>query len=272
MAVVAVVSMAGTALAAAPANQIKVRNQDLNTGVIVIDSVTAPQDGWVVVYKNPNFTSGDIVGYAPIYQGVNSGVKVTIDTKRVDQPTLWVRLQADNDVKGIFEWGLRDLPYNDSPMIENGHDISAEFGTWATQGMASALQTATVPSAAPSAKSVALANAIDVTPQELSTGVMHVKEVTAAQNGWVVVYKNPDLTAGEIVGYAPVHQGVNMDVPVTINTKRVENVNGLWVQLQADNGTPGLFEWGLRGLPYTDQPVYDNGHPVGTSFAITDVP
>ena len=80
IAIAVAVSMAGGVLAAAPASQIKVRNQDLNTGVIVIDSVTAPQDGWVVVYKDPNFRTGDIVGYAPVHQGANSNVKVTIDT------------------------------------------------------------------------------------------------------------------------------------------------------------------------------------------------
>ncbi len=57
--------LAGTALAAAAPNQITVHDQDLNSGVIVLDSVTAAQDGWVVIYKNPNFTSGEIVGYAP---------------------------------------------------------------------------------------------------------------------------------------------------------------------------------------------------------------
>ena len=51
--------------------------------MIVIDSVTAAQDGWVVVYKNPNFTNGEIVGYAPVHQGANSNVKVTIDTTKV---------------------------------------------------------------------------------------------------------------------------------------------------------------------------------------------
>ena len=85
---------------------------------------------------------------------------------------------------------------------------------------------------------------------------MHVDSVTAAQDGWVVVYKSPsNFTAGEIVGYAPVHQGVNTNVPVTIRTDRVKDLPGLWMMLQADNGIPDLFEWGLRNQPYTDQPV-----------------
>ena len=77
----------------------------------MIDSVTAAQDGWIVIYKNPNFTSGEIVGYAPVHQGTNTNVKVTIDTAKVgDLPTLWALLHVDNDVKGVFEWGLRGQP------------------------------------------------------------------------------------------------------------------------------------------------------------------
>ena len=114
--------------------------------------------------------------------------------------------------------------------------------------------------------------AIDITTQPLNSGVMHVNSVTSPQDGWVVVYKNPNFTAGEIVGYAPVHKGVNTNVPVTINTSRIKDLGGLWIMLQADNGVPGLFEWGLRNLPYNDQPVYQNGHPVMTGFGITDVP
>ena len=102
---------------------------------------------------------------------------------------------------------------------------------------------------------------------------MHVDSVTSAQDGWVVVYRTPtNLTAGEIVGYAPVHKGVNTNVPVTIRTDRVKDLPGLVLMLQADNGIPGLFEWGLRNQPYTDQPVVENGHPVMTGFGITAVP
>ena len=141
IAVIVAVSMVGGVQAAAAQSQITVRDQDLGSGVAMIDSVTAPQDGWVVVYKSPNFTSGDIVGYAPVQQGVNSNVKVTIDGRRINAnaaradmvPTLWVRLQNDNDVKGLFEWGLRNLPYNDAPVVENGHEVTAQFGTWASQ-------------------------------------------------------------------------------------------------------------------------------------------
>jgi hypothetical protein len=84
MAMVALTGVSSAQAAALP-NQITAHNQDLNTGVIVLDSVTAAQAGWVVIYKNPSLTSGEIVGIAPIQAGTNTNVKVTIDPANKDQ-------------------------------------------------------------------------------------------------------------------------------------------------------------------------------------------
>jgi hypothetical protein len=83
-----------------------------------------------VIYKNPNFTDGEIVGYAPVQQGVTTNVKVTINTGRVgDKPTLWARLHVDNEVAGLFEWAHAELPDNDAPVVQNGQYVTTAFGT-----------------------------------------------------------------------------------------------------------------------------------------------
>jgi len=293
IAVVVAISVVGSVQAAAPQNQIVVRDQDISSGVITIDSVTAAQDGWVVVYKNPNFSGGDIVGYAPVKQGVNTNVKVTLDARRVGPtatrayalPTLWVRLHVDNPVMGLFEWGLRNLPYNDAPVVENGHTVTAQFGTTTSQAATSAAPAALVTTPAPaqpaaspapaqvSTKPAAKAGPIVVKNQDLGSGIAMFDSVTAPQDGWIVVYKSPNFGSGDIVGYAPVQQGVNTDVKVTLDTKRLYTGANrdilqptLWVRLQTDNDVKGLFEWGLRGLPYNDSPTVVNGQPVTTQF------
>ena len=117
---------------------IVIADQDLTSGVIVASSVTSPVDGWIVVYKNPNnFTAGEIVGYAPVHKGANSNVKITLDTAKVgDLPTLWAVLQADNGLPGVFEWGWKGQPYNDAPVVENGHNVVTGFGTAASMAVA----------------------------------------------------------------------------------------------------------------------------------------
>ena len=276
MAIVSLVGVTGVQAATLPSS-ITIRNQDLSSGVIMVDSVNAPMDGWIVIYKNPNFTTGMIVGYAPVHQGVNTNVKVTIDTMKVGQvPMLWARLQADNGVPGLFEWGLRNQPYNDTPIMQNGQYIMTGFGTAADEGQAAntvpAAPAASAPSApvAPktqvSAKPAVSASPIVVKNQDLNTGVIVVDSVNAPVDGWIVVYKNPNFTTGEIVGYAPVHQGVNTGVKVTIDTMKVGQLPTLWARLHADGGVPGVFEWGLRNQPYSDAPIIANGWYVVAAF------
>ena len=280
IAMLALAGLAGTVLAAAAPDQITVHNQDLNTGVILLDSVTAAQDGWVVVYKDPNLTSGEIVGYAPVKAGTNKDVKVTIDTAKVgDAPTLWARLHVDNDVMGVFEWGYRGTPYNDTPVVQDGHFVVTSFATAADLNTAPSVTPIAVvvskpavvvtPKAAvvPAPTAVAPTGPIVVKNQDLNSGVIMIDSVTAPQAGWVVVYMDPNnLTAGEIVGYAPVKQGANTDVKVTIDTAKVGEAPTLWTVLQADNGVSGLFEWGWKGQPYNDAPVVENGHNVVAAF------
>ena len=272
----ALVGVTGNVQAASLANQITAHDQDITSGVVVLDSVTASQDGWVALYKNPNFTIGEIVGYAPVHQGINTNVKVTIDAAKVGQaPTLWARLHVDSGVPGLFEWGLRNLPYDDAPVVQSGQFVVVGFGTAAAQAAASTAPVApaapapsapVAPQAPVSALPAGSANPIVVKNQDLNTGVIVFDSITAAQDGWIVVYKNPNFTIGEIVGYAPVHQGINSNVRVTIDTTKVGNLPTLWARLHVDNGVPGLFEWGLRNLPYDDAPVFENGHYVMAEF------
>lgn len=261
-----------SAQAAALPNQITVRSQDISNGILMVDSVTASQNGWIVIYKSPNFTDGEILGYAPVQQGVNTNVKVTIDTARLklnDQIyTLWARLQADNGVPGLFEWGLHGYAYDDGPMMQNGHEVVAAFSTEAPAAPAAE---ETAPAVNVVKPVVVTSNQITINGvQDLNAGVITVGPVNATQNGWLVIYKNPNLTSEEIVGYAPVFKGVNTDVKVTIDTARLsQDQVTLWARLQADNGVPGLFEWGLHGYAYDDGPMMQNGQQVITAFGIT---
>jgi hypothetical protein len=180
---------------------------------------------------------------------------------------LWARLHADNGVPGLFEWGLKGLSYDDAPIMQNGQSILTGFGTAADEGQPIA---APAPSASAASKAPVnakpAASAIVVKNQDLSTGVIEVNSVTAPVDGWIVVYKNPNFTSGEIVGYAPVHQGVNIGVKVTIDTAKVGDLPTLWAILHADGGVPGAFEWGLRNQPYDDAPIIANGWYVEAAF------
>lgn len=122
----------------------------------------------------------------------------------------------------------------------------------------------TITSMALAAKS-APANSIFVHNQETLGGVATIDQVTAARDGWVVVYKRADLAPDMIVGYAPVRAGDNDGVRVTLENARLKDINTLWIRLHVDEGAKGVFEWG-RGKPLADYPVSENGQPVLTTF------
>ena len=75
--------------------------------------------------------AGDIVGYAPVYQGTNYGVKVTIDANKLtDQPpALWAALLADQGMTNDIATGNRGRVLSilaNLPIVPN---VVAGFGT-----------------------------------------------------------------------------------------------------------------------------------------------
>jgi hypothetical protein len=251
--VTAAFGTSAAAPAAASTNQISVDSQDISSGVIVVRSVTAAADGWIVIYDGPDFSDGEIVGHAPVYQGVNTDVKVTLNSRLVstDHPTLWARLHVDAGVTGLFEWGRTDMPYADMPVVQNGQYVTAAFGTTGASSIGAGT------------------NQITVSSQNINTGIIEIQSVTAAADGWVVIYDGPQFYDSQLVGYAPVYQGTNTDVKVTVDTNRIGEQPTLWARLHVDQGVKGLFEWGRNNLPYDDAPVMQNSQPVVAAFGTT---
>ena len=109
------------------ANQIIIRSQETNTGQIVVDTVIAAQAGWLVVYSDTTFSTASVIGWVPVHKGVNTNLKVNIDSEVVESvPVLWAVLHVDRDVIGQLE-----LPLIDGPVQENGRTVMVAFGTQA---------------------------------------------------------------------------------------------------------------------------------------------
>lgn len=146
LAVVGMLIVAGLSLAAAgpvtaesgptPVNQITIRGQPANTNQIVVDSVTAAQDGWIIIYTDPCFSSCAMIGYAPVHRGLNTNFTVDIDSSLAEPvSTLWARLHVDRDILGRPpQW-----PGPDEPVWQNGYPVMVAFAT----------QTAPLPRPAP---------------------------------------------------------------------------------------------------------------------------
>jgi len=254
--------------AAAVNTQIAVQNQNVDTGIVVVDAVTAAQPGWVVIYKNPNLYDSEIVGHAWVHQGVNMGVKVVVNMSAISSPpTLWAAFLADNNPPSVSQqWG------------NNGQNVPGSAAQSQPTGLIAFATTAGPAAAATSAK--AMTDRITGRDQDVTSGLVLVDAVTADQNGWVVLYRSPAFGAGDIVGFAPVYRGTNTDVLVKIDASKLTDRSNVWAQLHTDAGAQNVFEWGNMERQtdgellqvFNDPPVIQNNTYIRASFATTPSP
>jgi len=120
--------MAGVASAKTgpvPANQITIKAQDANRGQIIIDSVTAAQEGWLIIYTDPCIRRCAMVGYTPVHRGQNTHFTADIDSSAVEPfRTLWAVLHVDKGSIGLLEW-----PGSDEPVLQDGKPVMVAFAT-----------------------------------------------------------------------------------------------------------------------------------------------
>jgi hypothetical protein len=215
--VLALASFGMTSPAAASANKIAVHAQNANFGQVMVDSVTAAQDGWLFIRQDNAGMPGRMLGYTPVHQGLNTNLTVDIrDTG--DQggdlvtATLWATLVPDDSALTPFS-----VP---NPVIaEPGTDVFAvAFGSepaGAPAPLAGQLPTTGGVSAAAAAPK---ANKISVQTQNANLGQVIVDSVTATQDGWLFIREDNNGMPGRMLGYTPVHQGLNTNLGVDIRT------------------------------------------------------
>lgn len=216
---------------AANGNKIIVRAQDANTGQIIVDSVSATQDGWLLIRKDRKGAPGDMIGFAPVHRGTTTNIRVDIQTSDVFGDdnitlTLWATLVADPNA-------LFPLTLPDPTITERASMAVAAFG--GTLAGPAAQMPATSRS---SGSSPTNANKITVRDQDTSNGQVIVDTVTAAQDGWLLIHKDANGRPGGVLGFVSVRRGLNTKVTVDIKTTNAKGDNivtrALWATLLAD--------------------------------------
>jgi hypothetical protein len=112
---------------AAGANKITARAQSASSGRVVIDVVTAAQDGWLLICKNANGMPGETLGFAPVHRGLNTYVTVDVRTTNakgdyIAAPVLWATLVADPNALNPFA-----LP---DASVQSNILAKVAFGAW----------------------------------------------------------------------------------------------------------------------------------------------
>ncbi len=214
--------------------KIAVRAQDVNGGQVIIDSVTAAQGSWLLIRKDRKGAPDDMIGFASVPPGTTRNARVDLqltDYYGEDNitPTLWATLVADPTA-------LIPLASPDAWITQEASAAVVAFSSSVAGAAAPSQAIATVSASSPS--SAASANRITARTQDTSSGRVIVDSVTAAQDGWLLIRKNANGRPGEVLGFAPVHKGLNTTLAVDIRTT---NARGdslatpvLWATLVAD--------------------------------------
>lgn len=225
---------------------IKVSDQPLFGGMVMVDEVVSIGPGWIVIYStNASGQPDQPIGHAAVKDGDNLGVMVPVDPSKA-QGTLYAQLHADGGTVGTFEY-----PGADAPVMVGVQMIASTFKIDAAQAAGGPV------------KPAILQPSITVIDQAVKDGTVSVPQVVSNGNWWLVIHRqNPDGSMGEYIGKTLVKNGVNNNVIVKIDLKMATPV--LYAMLHEDHGVLGVLEF-----PGPDVPVMVNGQMITPKFNVT---
>ena len=202
-------------------------------GRLTINTVTATEPGWLVIYAQDEEGLGVMLGFTAVAPGDNSDLVLTIDALQANE-TLIAQLHIDAGTLDEFEF-----PGPDTPLINE--TARATF----TIDRQFSLPTITI---------------ADQTVSE--EGLIQVETVSTTVAGWLIIHAEQDEGVGPILGFSYVEVGQSNTITIPINWRAA--TPQLYAALYQDNGR-------LRHLDdiSEDVPVIVNNAPLITPFNIT---
>ncbi|RLQ87838.1 DUF7282 domain-containing protein [Notoacmeibacter ruber] len=84
-------------------------DQDVSSGTVMAETITAPENGWLVVHRTDSeMAPGPVVGYAPLKAGDNESVVAILQEEVAsgDMLMLMVHGETGGNETGVFEYTL----------------------------------------------------------------------------------------------------------------------------------------------------------------------
>jgi len=193
-----------------PVPTIVVSNQTITEdGHVQFDSIFTSVAGWVVIYNDNGGDIGRPLAYQYVEAGENDDVYVPIPLNEAT-PRLHAALFVDDGEARHYEDDSID-----TPVLVSGQPVVASFQ-------------ATLP---PS---------ILVYDQPILNKTIVIDRAVSNGAGWVVAYNDPGTTsAGIIVGFAPLADGLNEAFTMTLSSSTIETV---YLLLHNDDEEVGEFD------------------------------
>ncbi len=238
-------AMSGVVAAADSASITIGPNASTPTGVLV-ESVIAPADGWVVVHSAA--PPGIVLGTAPVRKGKNTDVAVKLTS--VDAAVVDIVLHVDKGTKDAFDYDP-DRPELslDKPVVAGGVPIRQQ-----------------IPLTAFGVEALANAALMRVEDQSVVNDTIVIDYLLLPGAAWVSVNRVEDGLLGESVGtqFRPAGESQEVQVPVKGVTP-----GEYAVTIIADRGQPGVLEFNPADqFASVDQPYKSAGVIVGDTISI----
>ena len=196
---------------------------------IVIDAIVATKPGWIVLHVDDQGEPGQMLGFLPVETGETANLSMNLNWRQAS-PMLHAVLYEDAGEKNVFE-----DPEVDVPVQVDGRPIAGRF-------------TVTMPPD------------IFVLDQPVVDGEIVVERVISYGPGWIVLYHDDEGNLGNIIGWAPLEDGINQDIRFPIVESAVTPI--MHVMIHQDLEEVGEFDF-----PRSDPPVtYRERVPNPVSF------
>ncbi len=206
-------------------------HQPIVDGNVLIEKAVSYGPGWLVIYFDDEGRLGNIIGQAPLQNGINEQIVVPVVESAVT-PLLHVMLHQDTEDVGEFEFPLADPMVIHQGLVPNPITFRTDAG-----------------------------NYLITRDQPLSTSDdVNIPLVVVDEDSWIVIYSDEEGEIGELLGLTWLPVGLNRDVTVTIDSERITTL--LHAVLHIDVGRVKEFEYPDN----PDVPLRRNSNVIDSPF------
>ena len=243
------------------AASIKIQDQDISDGEVIVEEVMSEAGGWVDIHiETADKKPGRHIGFTAIKPGTSHNVRVIVDSNAAT-PVLYAMVHIDAGEIGTYEspngpdvsikidGQVVQLPFTvtgakgsvappttggatGTPAAQASANTpeSPAAGSTPTAGSAgevAATEPAGETPASPGEQASTTGNvpSIRIVDQPIVEGQVQVDEVVSDGEAWLVIHRrNGDGTLGAVVGFTKVQNGVNTDVSVEVDTSLTSTI------------------------------------------------
>ncbi len=186
-------------------------DQMVKDNMVMIKSVTTAADGFVVIHQGDATSFGPVIGTAAVKAGTTTDLMVPVEGEITE--FLWPMLHVDTGAVGTYEFGT--VEGADGPVVVNGVVATA---------------------------SIYVAGVSMRVHDQIVTDTVKAESVVSDGPGFLVIHADNAGAPGPVIGFAPVVDGTNANIEVTVDPAGVTPV--LFPMLHKDDGVAGTYEFG----------------------------